>query len=194
MCTSRNKRKHAIWSRLPCPLQKILLLHRSQFHQEGRILIFHKTFGLKQRRTFLADTTEQRLVNVLKFICNNSQWTIDSSKWKKSGSPWLLFQANRLTLCYGSPQAKVTRRVEWDIASGALKTQRAVQRQDSCDAIFGFTHQSASTESLFISLFVLPCNRQFPVMTLLSIETIGKIVYNFVIATLPKHSQRDCFR
>ena len=127
MCTSRNKRKHAIWSRLPCPLQKILLLHRSQFHQEGRMLIFHKRFGLKQRRTFLADSTEQRLVNVLKFICNNSQWTIDSSKWKKSGSPWLLFQANRLTLCYGSPQAKVTRRVEWDIASGALKTQRAVR-------------------------------------------------------------------
>ena len=82
---------------------------------------FTNRFGLKQRRTFLADSTEQRLVNVLKFICNNSQWTIDSSKWKKSGLPWLLFQANRLTLCYGSPQAKVTRKVEWDTPSGALK-------------------------------------------------------------------------
>lgn len=35
-------------------------------------------------------------------------------------------------------------------------------RGKSFDAIFGFTHQSASTESLFISPFVLPCNRQFP--------------------------------
>lgn len=34
----------------------------------------------------------------------------------------------------------------------------------------------------------------FPMMTLLCIETIGKILYNFVVATLPKHSQRDCFR
>lgn len=122
MCTSRNKRTHTIWSRLPCPLQKILVLHRTQFYQEGRMLIFFTNrSGLKQRHTFLADSTEQRLVNTLKFpICDNSQWTIDSSKFENIRLTLTnFFQANRFALV--RPPGHVTRKVEWDIPSGALK-------------------------------------------------------------------------